>query len=116
MEKEYFLYVRAKVQSRFGDESKLELKVSSMKMLPDVGNQLAKGISVSVDLHHINNQLIDDMAALTKMHAGKLPLRFLVKHEDQKIEMISKTAKVNFTNDLFEDLDRIPHVSYRIES
>ena len=116
MEKEYFLYVRAKVQSRFGDESKLELKVSTIKMLPDVGNQMAKSISVSVDLHHINDQLIEDMVALSKMHVGKLPLRFVVRHEDQKIEMVSKTAKVNFTNDLFADLDRIPNVSYRIES
>jgi len=116
MEKEYFLYIKAKVQARFGDENKLEVKISSMKMLPDLGNSLAKGVIVNLELKKIDQQTIEDMVAMTQRHPGKLPLRFVVRNEDQKVEMLSKTLKVNFNNDLFNELDQMVNVSYRIEN
>lgn len=115
MEKEYFLYMRGKVQQRYNDENNLEIKVSMIKMLPDIGNELSKGVAVLLSLDAVQPNLIDDLHDISVQFPGRLPLRIHVKDMDQKVEMTSKSLKVSFSNQLFEKLDQMAGVSYKVE-
>ncbi|MFN5324589.1 MAG: DNA polymerase III subunit alpha [Bacteroidota bacterium] len=116
MEKEYFLYVKAKVQQRYKDETNLELKIISIKMLPDVGNDMSKALSIQVGLEQVNDDFIDNLHGLLVENPGKLPVRIHVRQNENKLEMTSKTLKVNFSNQLFSRLDQIPELTYRIDT
>ncbi len=116
LEKEYFLFLRGKVQHRYNDENNLEIKISSMKMLPDIGNELSRGVSVMLSVDSLQQKLIDDLYDITSQFPGRLPFKVHVKDFDQKVEMTSKSLKVSFSNHLFEKLDAIPGISYKVDT
>lgn len=114
MESGYYLFVKARVQSRFNDQNALEIKVGNMKMLADVGNELAKSITVQLDLLKINGDTVNSLKKLLSAHPGKLPVRFSVKDAEQKVELAAKKVKVNFSKELFEALEFEQDVGFRI--
>jgi DNA polymerase III subunit alpha len=112
--REYFLYIKARVQPRFHDQEQLELKVSNIKMLPDVGNEFAKSLTLNLNLSEIDDQKVKSLDALLREHPGKLPVRFAVKDNGKSVEMTSRKLKVNFNRQLFEDLEHDNGINFKI--
>jgi DNA polymerase III subunit alpha len=111
---EYYLFIKAKIQSRFNDPNNLEIKVSSMKMLPDIGNEFAKSLTLSLNLEEINNDSVQTLDKLLKEYPGKLPVRFAVKDQDHKIDLASRKIKVNFNKQLFDELEFRQGIKFKI--
>ncbi|MDQ3051998.1 MAG: DNA polymerase III subunit alpha [Bacteroidota bacterium] len=111
---EYYLFIRAKVQSRFNDPNNLEIKISSIKMLPDVGNEFAKSMTLSLDLEEINADSVTTLATLLKEYPGKLPVKFSVRDKDARVELASKKVKVDFSKKLFEELEFKQGIRFKI--
>src|SRR6185295_8616030 len=44
-----FLFVRAKVQQRFRDSDLLEVKITSMQLLSEIGNTMTKSVTLNVN-------------------------------------------------------------------
>lgn len=114
METGYYLFIKARIQSRFNDQNTLEIKVGNMKMLADVGNELAKSITLQLDLHQINEEIVNSLKKLLSEYPGKLPVRFSVKDAEQRVELASKKVKVNFCKELFDALEFEQDVGFRI--
>jgi DNA polymerase-3 subunit alpha len=112
----YFLFIKAKILPRFKDENNLEVKVSMMKMLPDVGNDFAKSITLNIDSQNINPENIKKLSGILGEHPGKLPVRFSVKDDQYKVEMASKKLKVNFSKNLIESLSSIDDCKFKINT
>ncbi len=113
---EYYLFIRAKVQSRYNDPNNLEIKVSSIKMLPDVGNEFAKSLTLSLNLEEINPGIVSNLDILLKEYPGKLPVRFSVRDKDHKVELASKKVRVDFSKKLFEALEFRQGIKFKINS
>jgi len=111
---EYYLFIRAKVQSRYKDPNNLEIKVTSMKMLPDVGNEFAKSLTLSLNLEEINKDIVSTLDSLLKEYPGKLPVKFSVRDKDHKVELASKKVKVDFSKKLFEALEFRQGIKFKI--
>jgi DNA polymerase-3 subunit alpha len=111
---EYYLFIRAKVQSRFNDPNNLEIKISSVKMLPDVGNEFAKSLTLSLELEEINAESVNTLDILLKEYPGKLPVKFSVRDKDTRVELASKKVRVDFSKKLFEELEFKQGIRFKI--
>ncbi len=111
---EYYLFIRAKVQSRYNDPNNLEIKISSIKMLPDVGNEFAKSLTLSLDLEEINADSVSTLDILLKEYPGKLPVKFSVRDKDTRVELASRKVKVDFSKKLFEELEFKQGIRFKI--
>jgi len=112
----YFLYIKARIQSRFNDPNNLEIKVGSIRMLPDVGNDFAKSITLSLNLEDIDKEVVSSLNTILGNHPGKLPVKFAVKDDTNRVELASKKIRVNFSKELFEELEYRQGIKFRINS
>ncbi len=113
---EYYLFIKAKVQSRYNDPNNLEIKISSIKLLPDVGNEFAKSLTLSLSLDEINSETVNTLDILLKEYPGKLPVKFSVRDKENKVELASKKVRVNFSKKLFEELEYRQGIRFKINT
>ena len=52
-------------------EDELEVKITSMELLPDVKEELVQKITIIIPLSVLNSALVTELATLTKEHPGK---------------------------------------------
>jgi DNA polymerase III subunit alpha len=116
MKPELYLFIKAKVQSRFNDPNNLEIKISSIKQLPDIGNDFAKSLTLNLNLDQINKDSVKVLETLCLEHPGKLKLRFAVKDKESRIELESKRVKVDFSKKLFEELEQNQGIAFKINT
>jgi DNA polymerase-3 subunit alpha len=116
LEPELFLYIKARIQPRFRDDSNLEVKVVQMKLLSEVGNQHAKSLTLGMDINAVSEERIKTLKSVLSNHPGKLPVHISVRDVDEgmKVEMSSRKIRVNFSTELFEEISRYEGVSYKI--
>ncbi len=104
---DYFLFVRGKIQNRFGREGELEAKVTSVMQLDDVERTMLKEICISVPLETLVGALIASLDSATKDSEGGL--RLAVKVADRKggvsVRMHSRSRKVALSAGLTDFLD-----------
>ncbi|HEX5001522.1 MAG TPA: DNA polymerase III subunit alpha [Bacteroidia bacterium] len=116
MEKEYFVFVKARVQPRFRDDQNLEVKVLNIRFLQDVGNEFSKSLTLNLDLNAINSSSVADLRKTLSSHPGKLPVKFAVKDKEQRVELASKKTKVGFSRQLFEELELKHGIQFKINT
>ncbi len=113
---EYYLFVKARVQPRYNDSNLLEIKVQNIRFLPDVGNEFSKSLTLNLNLNDINSSSVQTLEELLKQHPGKLPVRFAVKDDENRVELASRKVKVNFNRQLFEDLEFKRGIKFKINT
>jgi DNA polymerase-3 subunit alpha len=116
LEAEYYLFIKAKVQSRFNDPNNLEIKVQSIKLLPDVGNECAKSLTLNLELEEINADSVSSLDRLLREFPGKLPVKFSVRDKESRVELASKKVKVDFSKRLFEELETGQGIRFKINT
>ena len=104
---DYFLFIRGKVQNRFGREGELEAKIGSVMQLGDVERTLLKEVCITVPVDMIDGPFI---AALDKAAASSEgELRLAVKVADRRggvtVKMHSRSHKVGLSGGLTDFLD-----------
>ena len=104
------------MQSRYNDPNNLEIKISSIKLLPDVGNEFAKSLTLSLSLDEINSETVNTLDTLLKEYPGKLPVKFSVRDKENKVELASKKVRVNFSKKLFEELEYRQGIRFKINT
>ena len=109
LEVDSFVYIKAKVESRYDAPDQINLRINSVTLLQEVFEKFAKCITVSLSLQEITKDNIDALHSLAKKHKGKNLLRIQVKDEEEKlcIELPSKKFRVEakaFSRDLSEAL------------
>ncbi|MEI6816733.1 MAG: DNA polymerase III subunit alpha [Bacteroidota bacterium] len=114
--KDTFLYVKGKVQQRFGDSNQLEVKVTSIQLLPELREKMVKSFSFKIGLEQLNNEVVKKLTALTKKYPGKTQLKVLVTDTSQKqfIELPATKLRVNPTNLFIDELLEITESDYKV--
>jgi len=112
----WFLFMKGKVQKRpWGDE--LEFKISSIELLSELKDKLAKHIDIKVEYNEVDDELIDWIKDLGKEKLGKCTFGVKVIDRANKniIGLKSREMKLNLTNELIEQFDANPKISYKVE-
>ncbi len=114
-----FLYIKGKIQERFRQADNLEFKVSTIQLLSELREKLAKIITVNVNLTDLNEEFITRFSEIINENASIEPrnclLRFKIIDTDENISVLlpSKKIKVNLNNEMLELLE-LNHLAYSL--
>lgn len=115
---ETFLYVKARCQSSPWDESRLEIKVTSMELLINVKDELLKKITIALPLSAINSELTNELSTVVREHQGGAELHFKVVDDfdeyNRSLTFISRPLKVSINKSLVDFLESRPELSFQI--
>lgn len=113
-----FLYIKARCQPKQWKPDELDLKVTSMELLPDVKEELVQKITIMIPLSVLNKELVTDLATLTKSHPGSTELYFKVTDDSDSnhmsVDLISRPIKLSVGRELITYLKERPELGFHI--
>ncbi|MDR2913080.1 MAG: DNA polymerase III subunit alpha [Alistipes sp.] len=104
---DYFLFIRGKIQTRFGREGELEARIGSVMQLDDVERSMLREICVTVPLEAIDGALIASLEGAARSSEGELTLALKVvdRRGGVSVKMHSRRYKVGLGGSLTAYLD-----------
>jgi DNA polymerase III subunit alpha len=111
----YYLFIKGRVENRWGKEDDFEFKISSIEMLTDVREKYIKNISVELDVERLDDKFINLIYDKIKVNDGNATINFIVnsRKEQMAISMRSSKYKVSLTNEMLHFFDELG-LSYKL--
>ena len=111
-----FLYMKGKCQPKQWKKDEYEVKVNTIELLPEVKDQVVERLTVETSLATIDDEMIEELAALVKEHPGNVELCFRVLDEENQyvVNLLSKSVKVSVDKAIMSYLDSHPSLTTKI--
>ena len=111
-----FLFMHARCQGKQWKQDEIELKITSIELLPDVKENLIEKITIFVPLTALNHDLISELSLLTKEHPGNTALFFKIQDQESRstLDMVSRTLHISVGRELISYLNEHPELEFRI--
>ena len=111
-----FLFIKARCQPKQWKPDELDLKITSMELLPDVREKLVERITISIPLDSLDSALIMELSTLIKDHPGTTELYFKVIDSEQNmhIDLFSRPTKLSVGKELVSFIKEKPELDFRI--
>ena len=103
--KNYFLFVKGKVQPRpYGDNPELEFKIQMMMQLDEVRDKMVKEIHVQIPVEDITERFVTEFFDKVKKNKGKAVLRTTIadRNAGVNLNLYSRKYKVSLSSDLID--------------
>lgn len=107
----YFLQIRGRVAERFRKEGDWEFKITSINLLSELRDKLAKCVTIQVPIERINDDfmqqihgILEDNKATTDQQNCQLLFDIYDREQNVNIKMPSKSLKINPNNHFLEQL------------
>eukprot|EP01132_Coremiostelium_polycephalum_P013014 gene13014-15890_t len=117
----YFLQIRGRVGERFRKEGDWEFKITSIALLSDLRDKLAKCLTIQIPIEGINENFLRNMDAILEENRASTEqqnckLHFAVYDREQNIllDLPSKSLKINPSNQFLEQLTALNVVNYKL--
>ncbi len=100
-----FLYIKTAFR-RPWQAADVRVNITQIQQLQDVLSKMAKKITINLDIKTLNEDNIQKMDKVIKKHKGSHHLNFTVYDVDEKLklDMPSRSTKINISNELIEEL------------
>ena len=110
-----FLLVKGIVKQRYNGDS-YEFKISQIDLLSEVRKNYVKSITLNLPVHKINNEVVERIEKMTINNKGNTLLKFNIYNLDNNmnVQMFSRTAKINLTDEFLAFFDEELNITYRI--
>lgn len=111
-----YVFVKARVQGRRFNENQLELKIISIQLLPDVKDQVIEKITITLPIHEMNAQMIEELSTLTKNNVGNSLLYFEIVdgERNMKVELFARGLKINIRKELIDYLEENENIVFKV--
>ena len=110
-----FLYMRGKCQPKQWRQEEYEVKINTIELLPDVKEKVIEKLTIQAPLSEINDELIEELASLTKSNPGNVELSFQIQDEEgQLVNLKAMNLKISVQKDLIAFLKSQTALSYKI--
>jgi DNA polymerase III subunit alpha len=111
-----FLFVKGKIQQRWGRQDDWEFKPIQIQLLSEVRDKLCKEIKIQLNLESLDGQFVARMDDLVKSHPGPCSLVVIVRDNHEKVElsMLSRKHKVSVSNEFLNALREWEGVQFRL--
>ncbi len=111
----YFLYIKAKCVPKQYRPNEMELKVSSIELLPDIKDSLINNLTIITPLESIDEEFINNFTSIVNKNPGNTELYFRIKDLEGNISLclMAKKAKVSIKKELMSYLDSRPGLEYK---
>ena len=108
------LHITGKYMPRWNTEE-YEFKISKIDLLSDIRTKLSKTLTLQIPAMNIDEKIAEELAIVAQKYPGnvKLKLRFIDREEGMVVSETSSLFKIELTNDLFRDLERL-NVEYNL--
>jgi len=117
----YFLRIRGRVGERFRKEGDWEFKITSIELLSDLRDKLAKCITIQIPIQGISDAVITQIYSIieentTNTDQQNCQLSFTVYDGEKNVflELPSKSLKINPNNHFLEQLTSLNAVNYKL--
>ncbi len=105
----YFLHIKGNIEEKFRQKDNWDLRINAISLLSEMRDKLTKSLTVFLELHSLNDQLLNNILEVININNEKYPqknciLRFKVRDESMLIDLPSKTYKINPSDDLMADI------------
>ncbi len=111
----WFLFMKGKSQKRaWGDD--LEFKISSIELLSELRDKLAKSVTLKMEYDSVNEEMVDWLKELGKEKLGKCTLSIALVDRKNKntVQLKSREIKVNLTNSFIEEVEKWPNIEFKV--
>jgi DNA polymerase-3 subunit alpha len=90
------LFIRGKMELRYGTQDQWELKIKTMEPLAQVADKLSKGVRVKLDLRTVTGPMIDRLQEAIEHAKGskRLEIQFVEPHERLAVDMFSRRFQI----------------------
>jgi DNA polymerase-3 subunit alpha len=107
MELGYSLYLKGKVQNRWGRPDDWEIKLNQVEMLTDIREKYIKSIMIDLTLEEVTDKLLSFIQVQAKAYPGNALLNFTIVDNSgsMAVSLFSSKIKVGLSNDLLKSLD-----------
>ena len=111
-----YLFVRGRIQGRHYAPDQMELKINSIDLLPQVKDKLIDKITITLPLHDMTSQMIEELADLTKKRPGNSLLYFEVidGEKNMKVDLFARSLKVDVSRELVDYLTSNENLLFRV--
>ena len=111
-----FLWIVGSFQSHKYKEGEMEFSIRSIKLLPDVKDQLIEKITITATLSDLNETVVAELSTLMKKRQGKVRLCFVVYDTDNNIslDMVAPGTRIEVTKELVDYLSETEGLHFKI--
>lgn len=111
-----YVYIKGRVQGRRYDANQLEFKINSIQLLPDVKDQLIEKLTITLPLHDMNRQMVEELSTLIKNNPGNSLLYFKVVdgERNMNVELFARSLKIQVQKELIDYLTESENLVFNI--
>lgn len=112
-----FIYLRGKVQERFGNADQLEFKTQTMELLSELLEKKVKQFTIRLPLASLSEDLIARVQEVVSKYPGNSALRFSVSDtaENLSVDLPARKLRVRPGNELFRELETlVPEADWKL--
>jgi len=110
----YFLQIRGRVAERFRKEGDWEFKITSINLLSELRDKLAKSVTIQVPIERVTDDfmsqvfnILENNKATTEQQNCQLLFDVYDREQNVMVKLPSKSLKINPTNDFLEQLNAL---------
>jgi DNA polymerase III subunit alpha len=102
-----FIFMRAKVQSRWNSTTDFELKPLHIELLTEIRSKMVSSIKIQLNINTLTTKFIDILDEKMSLEQGNCGVQFAVFDPNEGVELnfISRKSKIKLTNDLYKFLN-----------
>lgn len=103
------VFIKAKYSESWRDKGKYELRINDMQLMDSINQKMVKGITISLPIEWLTEELLDKMEALFQQYPGEqsLAIQLIDKAEKLQLSLLSQNLKVSADSTLILALERI---------
>jgi len=112
----WFLYIQGNVVEQKWGDRRLEFKIRNIELLNDLRDKKSKGVRVNVNLEDLSDTIIERIESICSKHKGEcsLHVNLLDQEENIGVELLSRKYKINPSNELIDEMKKIPELECRV--
>jgi len=110
-----FIMVRGNVQKSYRGEQ-MEFRINNIELLSEVRKNYVKSITLNMPVLQVTTALIEQLEKVSLNNKGKVLLKFNIfdPESNMNIQMFSRTAKIELTDEMLNFLKNELNLSFRI--
>ncbi len=110
-----FLFIKGKMQPYKYNQSRVDLVINSIELLPDVKDKVIQSITIVADLNAVNKVMINELVQLT-MKPGNVRLKFTVRDlaKARTVDLSSSNRNIEVSAALVKYIDETEGLNYII--
>ncbi len=111
-----YLLINASIQPRQWNPNELDFKISNIRLLQNEKDKLIEKINISLSIHQLNEQTINELSTLIKKNPGNTLLYFKIidGEHNLSLNLFSKNVRLNVTRDLVDFLSANDNIDFMI--